>query len=122
MAPGVGVPVGVGVPGGGVGVVPAGRTVVDAVAELLSGLGSNELPETIAVLLIDPVTVGVTTKVTVSMAPGGRLPRSQVTVLVPVQVPLVVVAETKFTLAGKLSVIVTSCWPKGGQQVNTVMV
>jgi hypothetical protein len=85
-------------PGGG------GMTVVDAVDELLDGLGSSKYEE-VAVLLSVPAAVGVTTKVTVALPPKPwRLPRMQKTVLVPVQVPWLGVTETKLTPAGKVSV------------------
>jgi hypothetical protein len=66
-----------------VGVV-GGRTVVDAVAELFSGKGSMKYGA-LAVLLSGPATVGVTTKVTVTVADLGMVPRSQTTV--PKQLP-----------------------------------
>jgi hypothetical protein len=95
---GVGVVVGVGV-GVGVG-VDAGMTVVSSVSELLPGVGSSKV-ETPAVFESVPATVGVTTRLTVALLPAAIEPRSQMTVLVPVQLPWLGVAETKFTPAGK---------------------
>ena len=119
-AAGVGAAVGVGVAGGGVGVVPAGRTVVDAVKKLLAGLGSITEAWAEAVLLSGPATVGVTTKVTVAL-PGARVPRLQVMELVPLQLPWLGVTETKFTLAGKVSPIITF-GALEGPLLDTVMV
>jgi hypothetical protein len=51
--------------------------------------------------------VGVTTKVTVALPKAGRLPKLQVTALFPEQLPWLGFAETKFTLTGKVSVIMT---------------
>src|ERR1700682_6144910 len=49
---------------------------------------------------------GFTVIVAVALAPTARMPRVQVTVLVPLQLPCVAVAETKVT-AGSGSVTVT---------------
>jgi hypothetical protein len=93
----VGDVVGVGVAGGGVG---AGLTVVSSVSELLPGVGSSKLG-TEAVFESVPAVVGVTTRLIVALAPAVIKPRSQTTVLVPVQLPWLGLAETKFTPAGK---------------------
>jgi hypothetical protein len=81
---GEGVPVGVGVG------VAAGRTVVSSVSVLLERLISAEVVVQLAVFEIVPVDVGVTTKVTVAkfwpVLPL-RMPRLQVMVLVPLQLP-----------------------------------
>jgi hypothetical protein len=85
----------------GVGVgLDAGVTVVSSVSELLPGVGSSKLG-TEAVFESVPAVVGVTTKLIVALAPATIKPRSQTTVLVPVQLPWLGVAETKFTPAGK---------------------
>jgi hypothetical protein len=91
---GVGLGVGVGdagvtVGGGGVGVDPA-MTVVVSVSVLLEGLNSAVAVLQVAVFEIVPAAVGVTTKVTFALfSPGTKLilPRLQVMVLVPVQLP-----------------------------------
>ena len=71
-------------------------------------LGSGSLDETLAVLVMVPVTVGTTTSVPVAMPPGARSPRSKVTVLPDwLTVPAVVVAETKDTPPGNVSLILT---------------
>jgi hypothetical protein len=80
---------------------------VCSVSELLPGVGSVSLPVTLAVFAIVPVAVVMTTRVTVALALSVRMPRPQTTVLVPVQLPWLGVAETKLTPAGKMSVIVT---------------
>jgi hypothetical protein len=85
----------------GVGVgVGAELTVVSSVSVLFKGVGSSK-SGTEAVFESVPAVVGVTTRLTVALAPATRKPRSQTTVLVPVQLPWLGVAETKFTPAGK---------------------
>jgi hypothetical protein len=72
--------------------------------------GSVSLPVTLAVLVMVPVAVGLTTMVMVASLPGAlaaRLPRLQAMVLVPLQFPWVEEAETNVTPAGKVSVTVT---------------
>jgi hypothetical protein len=68
-----------------------------------------------------PAVVGVTTKLIVTLVPAAIKFRSQTTVLVPVQLPWLGVAETKFTLAGKMSVIVAVI-ELLGSTLDTVMV
>ena len=84
-----------------------GFTVVDAVLLLLPVLGSVTPLVTLAVLLMVPVTVGVTIIVTFAETPLPNVPRLQVTVLVPLQLPWLGVADTNVTPAGKVSVTVT---------------
>jgi hypothetical protein len=81
--------VGVGVVAGGVGVgVVAGRTVVDSMSKLLPVAGSKKVEvEAVAESLMDPTTVGVTTSFTVAMAKAAMLPRLQVMLVVPLQLP-----------------------------------
>src|SRR5437867_1060770 len=81
-------------------------TVVLAVAALLAVLGSNVLLVTLAVLTIVPNPDGVTVIVTVVLAPLAKLPRLQLAVLVPLQLPCWKVPPTKVTAAGKASVSV----------------
>jgi hypothetical protein len=83
------------------------RTVVIAVAELSLILGSVSRLETVAVLVIFPIAVGLTTILIVAVAEEARLSRAQVIVLVPLQVPWLEVAETKVTPDGSVSVTVT---------------
>lgn len=121
-AAGVGLKVGVGVAvGGGVAVgVDAGLTVVSSVSELLEGLGSSK-SGTEAVFVSVPAAIGVTTRLTVALAPPAILPRLHTMVLVPVQLPWLGVTETKFTPAGKISVIVADIEVLGSR-LDTVMV
>ena len=114
--PGWSVGVGVAVGGG----VDAGMTVVSSVSELLPGLGSSKLG-TEAVFESVPAAVGVTTRLTVAFAPTAIIPSSQTMVLVPVQLPWLGVAETKFTPGGKLSVSVADAGLLGSI-LDTVMV
>jgi hypothetical protein len=60
------------------------------------------------VFVIAPVAIGLTTIVTVAVAPEFMLPRAQVTVVpVTLQVPWPEAAETKVTPEGSVSVSVT---------------
>ena len=95
-------------------------TVVSSVSELFPGVGSSKLG-TEAVFESVPAVVGVTTRLTVALAPAAIKPRLQTMVLVPVQLPWLGVAETKFTPAGKLSVIVAVI-DRLGSTLDTVMV
>src|SRR5712692_7055878 len=86
--------------------------VTTAVPELFVGSGSGSLPRTVAVLLIWPGACGLTviTTATPAPAPTPIVPRSQVTVLVPLHVPApagATVAERNVTPAGSVSVTVT---------------
>ena len=84
-------------------------TVVSAVAVLLAWFGSGDKLFTLAVFVIVPTFFGVTTMVTVALAPLPKVPKSQVMVpFAAVQLPAEDAAETKETLAGRLSVNVTS--------------
>ena len=95
-------------------------TVVSSVSLLLPGVGSSK-SETEAVFESVPAAVGVTTRLTVALVPAAIVPRLQTMVLVPVQLPWLGVAETKFTPAGKISVIVAVI-DKLGSTLDTVMV
>lgn len=81
------------------------RTVVEGFAVLLELTGSATPLATLMVLLIVPLVLGFTTMVTVALASLARLPRLQVTVLPErLQLPLVVFADTKVRLVGRVSV------------------
>ena len=84
-----------------------GLTAVPSVSELLALFGSISVRLTEAVLLKVPADVGVTAIVTVAFAPLFKLPRLQVTVAVPLQVPWLGIAETKVAPAGSVSVTTT---------------
>src|SRR2546422_8406569 len=62
-------------------------TVVTCVAVLFVGLGSTSLAVTLAVLVIVPAEVGLTTIVIVARAALASVPRLHTTMLVPVQLP-----------------------------------
>ena len=81
-------------------------TVVVMVDELSLVSGSVSVALTLAVLISWPVDWGVTAIVTVAELPLAKLPRLQLTAVVPLQVPCVGVAETKFTPAGRVSATV----------------
>ena len=83
-------------------------TVVVVVAVLLLEFVSVSLQVAVAVFVIVPAVVGVTTMVTVALAPFDSVPMLQVTVLPDLlHVPCVDVADTYVTLAGSVSVSVT---------------
>ena len=72
----------------GTGLPPLPVTVNTTVLELLAGLGSVVALAMLAVLEIDPATVGLTTIVMVALLPLKILTKLQVTVLVPEQDPM----------------------------------
>src|SRR6266403_2143557 len=81
-------------------------TEVVAEAVLLAVLGSGSLPFTVAVLVMVPAVAGaVALMVMVELAPTARLPTEQVTV--PAEFVHPVLAETKVTPAGRVSVTTT---------------
>ena len=84
-----------------------GLTVVDAADELLELLESDVVLLTLAVLLIVPAAFGVTSMLMVTLDPLDRVPRLHVTVLVPLQLPVLGMADIKVTLPGNISVTVT---------------
>src|SRR5919198_2677182 len=81
-----------------------GMTVVVADAVLLAVFGSVTELDTVAVFVRVPVWVGTTTISTVAVAPLPIVPRLQVTVAVPEQVPWLGVVELYVTFAGRVSV------------------
>src|SRR5215211_1879366 len=90
------------------GGVNAPCTVVHSVAELFAVFDSASAPTTVAVLQRSPVAVGVAMIVIVTVAPAATVPMLQVTTPpAAAQVPCVVEAETKFTVAGSGSAAVT---------------
>jgi hypothetical protein len=58
-----------------------------AVEVLFAGLGSELVLETVAVFVAGPNVEACVTIVTVAVAPEAMMPREQVTVVVPLQVP-----------------------------------
>src|SRR5687767_9314593 len=87
--------------------VPKADTTVDSSNVLFAGAGSVPAAVTDAVLLITVLLVGVTTIVTVALAPFASEPSAHVIVAVPLQEPVEGVAETSVTDAGSVSVTVT---------------
>jgi hypothetical protein len=83
-------------------------TVVVVVKELLSAFGSGVVEVTLAVFMSDPEVVAVTTSEIVAVAALFIVPSVQVTVVVPLQVPTVGVADTNVAPVGSASVIVTA--------------
>src|SRR2546421_13102697 len=78
-------------------------TEVMAMAELLVGFGSASFCVTVARLVMSPKTPGLVTKIcTVALLAGPKVPRLHLTRLPTLaQLPWLVVAETKETLAGR---------------------
>lgn len=87
--------------------------VIDNEAELFLESRSGCVPETVMESDDVPAVVGVTANLTVAEDGSGIVPRLQVIVVAPVQVPWLGCAETNFQPAGKFSVNVTaeSCGP-----------
>jgi len=82
-------------------------TVVEAEAELFAESGSSSFPVTVEVFSSSAATVGVTVIVTVACAPESRVPRAQVTVAVPEQLPCEAVLDPKLRPSGSASLRVT---------------
>jgi len=85
------------------------QTLVSSESVLFSGLGSNAVDETEAVLVIVPAALGFTTMSIVAEDPFVIVPRLHVTVPPDsVQEPWLGVAETNVTVGGNVSVTSTS--------------
>ena len=82
-------------------------TVVTAVARLLTVFGSLSLAETVAVLVRVPAAPGVTTSVTVALAPPASEPSVQATALPPVQLISADETDLNATVGGSVSLSVT---------------
>src|SRR5438067_2258765 len=83
-------------------------TTVPRLVVLFDGVGSGSLPETLAELMIVPATVGLTTMVSVAVAPGAIVPRLSV-IVEPLSVgvpPWLPWAKIAVTEAGRTSVTV----------------
>src|SRR5262245_60135967 len=87
-------------------------TVVLIVVELFAATGSDWSAVTLAVLLMEPPAVGVTTRDTVAVASLASDPTLQVTEVVPEQLPGDV-TDFNVTCAGRLSVTWTLLAPSG---------
>ena len=86
---------------------------------LFGRLGSGTELVTVAELLSVPAVVGMTLMVTVAVPLLASVPRAQVTLLVPLQLPCEAVAETKVTFAGSASEVVTPVAASGPLLVAT---
>ena len=82
--------------------------------------GSASVAVTFAVFVIWPAVFGVTTMVTIALAPFVSVPTPQVTVVVPLQEPCVVEVDPKVTLPGKVSVTLTFVAVAGPLFVTTI--
>jgi hypothetical protein len=92
-------------------------TVVVAVALLLFEVGSEVAAETVAVFLRVPLVEGLTTMSTPAVAPPGKIPRLQISVVVPEHDPTLGVADTSVAPAGRVSVTVTPLVVEGPDEV-----
>src|SRR5207248_1681174 len=88
---------------------------------LFDRFGSTSAAPAATVVDNGPTTVGITTTVTVALAPGARVP-SVPTTVVPNRwaLPRVDVAETKATLAGSVSATWTLVAATGPRLVTTI--
>ena len=99
----------------------AGVTVVVSMSELFARAGSDVVADTVAVSVISPSIVVVTTIVTVAVAPNGTTPSGQVTTPAACeQLPWLGVADTNVTDPGSVSVTTTPVASEGPRFV-TVM-
>ncbi len=90
--------------------------------ELSLASGSDSVALTEAVLLSCPVDCGVTRILAVAELPIGRLPKLQVTVVVPRHgEPCVELAETKVVPAGNVSIKVVFVAGDGPLFVTTIL-
>lgn len=105
-----------------VGISSVAAIWIVAVDVLFAGAVSALMAVTVAVFTTGPaVRAGVRESAIVAVARGFRVPREQVTVVVPLQVPWVGVAEISVAPAGRMSVTVTPAASEGPLLV-TVMV
>src|SRR5439155_1362529 len=97
------------------------RTVVNTLAELLVGSGSGLAEDTVAVSVMTPGWIGVTTTVTEALPPLATVPREHVTrPASSEQDPWLGVAETKMAVEGRVSVTTTSL-PASGPLLVTLI-
>ena len=88
--------------------------------ELLLESKSLSLPLAVAVFTIWPDADGVTTMDTTALAPTARLPKPQLTVLVPLHAPCVADDETNVRPAGNVSMELTLVAAAGPLLVTTM--
>jgi len=91
----------------GVGVLLGVRITAEAEEELLDGFGSVTSLVAIAVLTTVPGVFAIATMATVAPVSLASVPRLQLTVLVPEQLPWLGFEETKLTCAGSVSDVET---------------
>src|SRR5664279_1089982 len=90
------------------------RTVVLAVDELLAGIGSGSVAETVAVFgIATPVAVAWTMTSTNCELATPNVPRYQLIVVVPLQEPMLGFADMNVMLTGSVSLTVTLCATAG---------
>src|SRR5262249_12919563 len=92
-----------------------------AVAVLLETFVSGLSPLTTAVFVCAPGVLGVVTSVIVTVAPAAIVPMLQLRIAPPVQVPCVVVAETKVLPAGIGSETLTPVSVSGPLFLTTIV-
>ncbi len=99
----------------------AGVTVVVSLSVSFAGTGSDVVADTVAVSVIGPSIVVVTTMLMVAVVPNGTTPSGQVTTPAAcAQLPWLGVAETNITEPGRVSVTTTPAASEGPRFV-TVM-
>ena len=108
--------------GDAAGIAATGITATVEVARSLAGFVSGLKVETVAVLERSPGVEGrVTTNDTVADAPLAMVPRAQVTVAVPPQLPWLGVADIKVVPAGRTSTMATLLADPGPELVATIV-
>jgi len=91
------------------------------VTELSLKSGSDSVALADAVLLSGTVDCGVTRMLAMAELPTARLPKLQVTVVVPEHEPCVGLAETNVTPAGRVSVNIVFVAGDGPRFVTTIL-
>ena len=92
----------------------------EALVELFVETGSVTLLATVAVLTTVPAVMGLTNIATWVLAELARVPRAQVTVVVPEQVPWLATVLNKATPAGNTSMRVTPVATEGPLLVTVI--
>ena len=89
---------------------------------MFAGVGSFSAAVTVAVFETTPAPAGIwMVNVIVALPPLFSAPREQITVVVPLQTPCVVCADTNVVPAGRMSVTVTADAPVGPLFVTTMV-
>jgi hypothetical protein len=93
-----------------------------AVLLLFAGFGSLDSDVTVAVFVVEPSVLPAFAVIVIVTLPPLRIdPTEQVTVVVPVHVPCVVVADTNVIVGGSVSVTVTVLAVSGPPFVTTIV-